>query len=207
MVAAANQVNALAEIASRRKLAIISDEVFSQFLYAGSPLPRPAATHAPLVLTLNGFSKMFALPGMKIGWVAVTGDEEIVGRTMPALEMISDTFLPVNEIAQFAVPEIFQRGSDFERRYRTWCADCREAAVRSLTGCSYNPPLGGFYVTVRINDDEDAVALRLLEEDGILVHPGYFYDIDPEHLVMTFIQDPARIPECFRKIATFCKQS
>src|SRR5438132_221547 len=117
MVADEQQLNELAEIASHHALPIISDEVFNEFLFGVSAFPRVAATEAPLVFTLNGFSKMFALPGIKIGWMAVTGEQSLVRKAVSALELISDTFLPVNEIAQFAVPEIFRQGQDFLKRY------------------------------------------------------------------------------------------
>src|SRR2546428_197917 len=68
MVAHQSQLQGLAEIATRHSLPIISDEVFSEFLFDLDTFPRPASTTAPLVFTLNGLSKMFALPGMKIGW-------------------------------------------------------------------------------------------------------------------------------------------
>ena len=56
-VAGAAELDALAEIARRHGLAIISDEVFSEFLFTVESLPRPAVLSAPLVITLNGFSK------------------------------------------------------------------------------------------------------------------------------------------------------
>jgi len=104
MVADEEQLRGLAEIATRHSLPIISDEVFGEFLFGQDAFPRIGTTDAPLVFTLNGFSKMFALPGMKIGWMALTGDPDLVRKSMAALDLISDTFLPVNEIAQFAVP-------------------------------------------------------------------------------------------------------
>src|SRR5262249_662788 len=78
MVAGDEELRGLAEIASRHALPIISDEVFSEFLFDMDACPRVAATDAPLVFTLNGFSKMFALPGMKIGWMAISGDPNVV---------------------------------------------------------------------------------------------------------------------------------
>ena len=83
----------LAEIAARHRLAVIADEVFSEFLFGLDELPRPAQTQAPLVFTLNGFSKMLALPGMKLGWIGVSGEPALVQKSMRTLEMMSDTFL------------------------------------------------------------------------------------------------------------------
>ena len=204
MVADADQLNGLAEIASRHALPIISDEVFNEFLFGLNSFPRIASTSAPLVFTLNGFSKMFALPGIKIGWMAVSGDDALVKRAMPALDLMSDTFLPVNEIAQFAVPDIFRRGSDFLKGYARWIAQCRNAAMEGLQGIPFVPPRGGFYITVPIAHDEDNAAAALLKQEGILVHPGYFYDIVPDHLVMTFIDDPAQVRNHFARVRAVC---
>ena len=190
MVADAQQLRGLAEIATRHSLAIISDEVFCEFLFGPDAFPRIANTDPPLVFTLNGFSKMFALPGMKIVWMAVTGDPALVGKSMSALELMSDTFLPVNEIAQSAAPEVFSRGQDFLDRYKKWISECRAAALARLEGIALAPPRGGFYLTIPIAHDEERAARSLLERNRILVHPGYFYDISPDHLVMIFIDDP-----------------
>jgi len=204
MVADSDQLRELADIAARHSLPIISDEVFNEFVFGLEPFPRVAATNAPLVFTLNGFSKLFALPGIKIGWMAISGDKDLVGKSMAALELISDTFLPVNEIAQFAVPDIFKRGQDFLARYKAWVSQCRGAALDGLKGISFVPPVGSFYFTLPIPHDEEEAAATLLERHRILVHPGYFYDIRPDHLVMTFIDDPASLPNHFARIAAVC---
>jgi aspartate/methionine/tyrosine aminotransferase len=200
MVADDAQLRGLAEIAASHALPIISDEVFSEFLFGMESFPRIAATKAPLVFTLNGFSKMFGLPGMKIGWMAISGEDALVRKSVAALDLISDTFLPVNEIMQFAVPEIFAQGGPFLAEYRNWILKCRTAAVDGLQGLSFVPPRGGFYITLRVERDEEQLASTLLERDGILVHPGYFYDILPDHLVTTFIDDPDHVREHFERI-------
>ena len=123
---------------------------------------------------------------------------------MSAVELISDTFLPVNEIAQFAVPEIFRRSQDFLAHYKTWVAQCRTAALDGLKGIAFTPPQGSFYFTIPISHDEERAAATLLEEHRILVHPGYFYDIPPDHLVMTFIDNPNAVSAHFAKISAVC---
>jgi aspartate/methionine/tyrosine aminotransferase len=206
MVASMDQLHALAAIAARYEVPVIADEVFNEFLFGIESLPRPAFTDAPLVFTLNGFSKMYALPGMKIGWIGVTGEPHLVEKALSALELISDTFLPVNEAAQFAVSEIIESGRGFLPAYKRWITQCRDTAVECLSGCSFVAPRGGFYVTLKLRHDEEEAALRLLGEKHILVHPGYFYDIAPDHLVMTFIQNPGELRRAFTAIGELARE-
>jgi aspartate/methionine/tyrosine aminotransferase len=200
MVCSEKDIMTLAEIASEHELPIISDEVFGEFLYSLDRLPRPAGSSAPLVFTLNGFSKSFALPGLKLGWIAVSGDESLVKRSLAALEMISDTFLPVSEYVQASVPQIFERGKDFQRRYVSAIANLRARTMEVLAGSRFIAPSGGFYLTLPIRGDEEEVALSLLREHRILTHPGHFYEIEGNHLVATFIQKEAILIQCMQKI-------
>lgn len=193
-VATPGEISRLAEVAQRHDLAIISDEVFSEFLIRQKALPRPAGSAAPLVLTLNGFSKMHALPGMKFGWMAISGDRDRVRQAMHSLELISDTFLPVNEIVQAAAPEIIRQGKTIRAGFARKIGECWSVAEKSLASvdcCSYSAPAGGFYVTLALQGlDEEKAAETILKNNHILLHPGYFYDIEPDHLVLSFVRKP-----------------
>ena len=203
-VVSLDEIHGLAEIARRHDLAIISDEVFSEFLFAPQVFPRAAASAAPLVFTLNGFSKMFALPGLKLGWMAVTGQVDHVKDAMRSLELISDTFLPVNEVVQAAVPAIIDQGRTFLRSYAQEVTQRWMEARRILCQCpqiSFAEPAGGFYVTLRLqNIEEEPAAQTILSSLHLLVHPGYFYDIEPDHLVLSFIQEPEIIRQSLPRL-------
>lgn len=192
-VACVEEIRGLAEVARRHNLALIADEVFSEFLAGQDLLPRLAASDAPVVFTLNGFSKMFALPGIKLGWIAVTGNPGHVAEAIRALELISDTFLPVSEITQAAAPAIFSQGASFLELYREEINARREPVLRALgdiPSLEFEPPDGGFYVTLRlVGLDEEEVSETLLREQGLLLHPGWFYDMDPHHVVFSFVQN------------------
>ena len=199
------EILALAEIAARHRTALIVDEVFSEFLFAPGFLPSAIGTEAPLILTLNGFSKMFALPGFKLGWMIVTGAKETVKPALRALELISDTFLPVAEIAQAAVPWIFSAADDFLKMYVTEIRE-RWSVVSTLLGackrCSFSSPRGGFYVTLRLNGmDEEHAAETLLRVGRLLAHPGHFYDMKPDHLVVSFVQEPAVAKDAYCRLS------
>ena len=206
-VASAAELDALAAIATRHALPIIADEVFSEFLFGLDRLPRPADTSAPLVITLNGFSKMFALPGIKLGWMALSGDDDRVRPVLSALEAMSDAFLPVNEIVQAAVPMIFDEGRAFLSRYRREIARRKDATLAALSrssSVSVVPPHGGFYPAVRVNTamDDDDLALHLLRSSGCLVHPGFFYDLDPVHLVLSVTGNPETAEPALRRLVS-----
>jgi alanine-synthesizing transaminase len=203
-IASPEDIAAIADIARRHNLAIISDEVFSEFLIGPKSLPRPIGSEAPLVFTLNGFSKMFALPGVKFGWMAVSGDREKVRHAMRALELISDTFLPVNEIIQASAPEIFRQGRSVCHNFADRIRDCwelTENALVSSQSIQYARPAGGFYVTLRLeNLEEESAAEAILRESHLVIHPGYFYDMAPNHLILCFVQKPETLRASLPKL-------
>jgi alanine-synthesizing transaminase len=203
MVASPAEIESLVDLSLKHDLPIIADEVFAEFVFGTSGLPRPAQTKAPLVFTLNGFSKTFALPGLKIGWIVVSGNDTFVRRSLDALEMISDTFLPVSEIAQFAVPEIFERGKPFLDDYRKQVWRLRDQALAALAGANMVSPRAGFYLTAAVNGDEDELAMRLLAQESILVHPGHFYEMEGDHFVLTFIGDEDVLPACLSRVRRY----
>ena len=192
MVAGGQSLEELAAVACRHDLPILADEVFSEFLYDLEALPRPAATPAPLVFTLNGFSKMVALPGLKLGWIVLSGRHAWVRRSLEVMELISDTFLPVNDLAQHMVSGIFEDRAAFASALGPWLQRCRQIAVTRLSQCPgvrFTLPRGGFHLTLKVGGaevDEEALCIHLVRERGVLVHPGYFYDMPPAHLVLTF---------------------
>jgi len=203
-VAEKEEISALADVARRHDLAIISDEVFGEFLLEDRTLPRPCNTNAPLVFTLNGFSKMFALPGLKLGWMAVSGNDERVRQALGAAELISDTYLPVNEIVQAAVPDLMREGESFLQYYREQVRSRWQLAENFLSqsgACSCAKPDGGFYVTLQLKDlDEELVTETVLRQDHLLIHPGYFYDMNPNHLILSFAHHPDNLCETLSRL-------
>lgn len=196
-VASASELVAVAELAQRRGLAIIFDEVFREFLHTVSEVPRPAAYAPPLTMTLNGVSKMLSLPGVKAAWVVVEGsDEQLVQKFLSALEYASDTFLPVNEYVQAALPELldqpcFGHVARFAQLYRQRMHNL----VQTWQACGVAVPVpeGGIYLPVPLpaaDTADEPLALRLLQTHGIYCHPGSWYRLPGAHLVTTCVAAP-----------------
>jgi aspartate/methionine/tyrosine aminotransferase len=189
-VASVQELTALGELARRHGLAIVFDEVFREVRHAATCVPRPSDCGAPLCVTLNGLSKMLSLPGLKAGWMVVEGDAEQRRRLLAAMEYLCDTFLPVNEAVQAAVPELLKAGAgpaaEFAAQYRA--AMERGVAAWRAEGFNVAMPDGGVYLPVPVPvRDAPAAALDLVRAEGVLVHPGELYRFPVPHVVTTVV--------------------
>ncbi|HQZ22310.1 MAG TPA: pyridoxal phosphate-dependent aminotransferase [Thermoflexales bacterium] len=164
-------------IATPSPIPLVIDEVFAEFACAA---PRPPALFnlAQPVFTLNGISKMFALPDLKLGWMAL--NDAAMAEFGERLELLNDTFLGANSLTQHMLPALFAQGMGFvdEMTART-NANLRMAAhmLAAHPRVRVNLPDGGYYLFPQILgwDDDEALALHLLER-GALVSPGYFFN-------------------------------
>lgn len=187
----------LVTFAREHDLALISDEVF-----AGYPIePRPDASSLlgedrVLTFTLGGLSKSAGLPQVKLGWIVVSGPVRQVDDALQRLEVICDTYLSVSTPVQVAAARLIEGGKQvrahiLERlhtNYRALTMACaRYPSVRLL------PVEGGWCAVVRVPSTvgEEALALRILHEAHVIVHPGYFFDIHQgAHLVVSLLPEP-----------------
>lgn len=202
------EIEAIVQICRRKDLALICDEVFAEFYFDSGAFPRPLTlAQPPLLFTLNGLSKMFALPGLKLSWIVVSGESARVAEAVDRLETFSDTFLSCHTPIQRALPALFREGRDFLREYREEVRRRRDLAMEIL-GRSKNirviEPRGGFYLTVEILPpfplEEEEFVLRLMEEEGVFVHPGYFYDYEQGvHFTISFLTEPASLTRGLEK--------
>ncbi len=191
-VAGAGELAALAAIARRHNLAIVFDEVFRDFTHTADRVPRPSEFDAPLTLTLNGFSKMLSLPGLKAAWVVAEGDPPAADRFLHAAEYVSDTFLPLSEITQAAIPLLLERAAAIPPRFAALYTRRMAELVASwrAAGLPATMPEAGPYLCIPLPSPAGALAEQALRDQGILVHPGSLYGLDDHRLVMTCVAAP-----------------
>ncbi len=204
----------LAALASLR-LPIVSDEVFAEFSLREDP--RRAATalesDAPLVFSLGGLSKCAGLPQMKLAWILAGGEARIVDDALARLEIIADAFLSVAAPVQHALPRILASRAataDAIRRRTRANLECLRSALEG-SAASILDVEGGWYATLRLprTQTEEDWALALLEEEGVYVHPGHFFDFAEEAYVVVSLIAPeeviregaARIARCVARRA------
>lgn len=192
-----NEWDTLSQIALERGLPVISDEVFLHYPLAADParVETLIGRDSVLSFSLNGLSKAAGMPQMKLGWIVINGPEEDCARARERLELIADTYLSVNTPVQRALPKLLDIGSGIQRAIleRTrinWTvlqAILRDSGAQALA-CE-----GGWSAIVRLpaTASEESWVLRILDECGILVQPGYFFDMATEpYIVVSLISAP-----------------
>lgn len=194
---------ALEALALRHGLSILADEVFGDYAFPGLPddrLPSFVGPRRSLTFVLSGLSKVVALPQLKLGWIVVLGPDDVAMEARHRLEVIADTYLSVGTPVQLALPEILAARGPIQTAIRartvknlaaldaTLAALGAEAPVRRL------PVEGGWYAILEVprTRDEDAWVQLFVREEGIVLHPGYFFDLpDAGFLVVSLLPDPA----------------
>jgi len=206
----------LAELASLG-LPIVSDEVFARYpLHVDPAADRPddrravsalEAGGASLVFALGGLSKLAALPQAKLAWTAVGGEPSRVASALGRLEVIADAFLSVGTPVQHALPGLLASRGPAERaigeRTRAnlaWLATQIAGSAVSLLDAE-----GGWYATLRVPRTRSELewAVALVEEDGVHVHPGHFFDFEEEaYLVVSLLTPEATFHEAVRRVVS-----
>ncbi len=207
-VATPEEIREMVDWANQKNIAIICDEVFSEFYFGEGVYPRMMIAKPKLGFTLNGISKMFALPALKLGWIAVTGDKILVEDAVDRLETTNDTFLSCHTPIQLALPELFEKGAEFLAHYRAVVRQRRDLAVsliENMTGVDWVAPRGGFYLMARVTppllQQEEAFVIRLMKEKGVFVHPGHFYEHNcGTHWVACYLAPPEQMRQGLRAI-------
>jgi alanine-synthesizing transaminase len=187
------EMEKLNAICAARDLALIADEVFMDFsLGAGQPRSF-AENRDALTFTLSGLSKICGLPQMKSAWLVTSGTQELKKEALARLEVIADTYLSMNAPVQLAMPSFLSQRRAFQdqllARVRQNLAELdRQLALQKL--CTRLEVEGGWYAVLRVpaTGSDEELALTLLNDTSVYVHPGHFYDFPSEgYIVLSLI--------------------
>jgi aspartate/methionine/tyrosine aminotransferase len=207
----AGDLEGVRAICRTRGWALIVDEVFADYaVEATSPLTDIAAGASDvLTFTLGGLSKAVGLPQLKLGWAVVGGPPGDVRQALDGLELIADTFLSVGTPVQLAADELLRHGAvvrvAIQGRVRA-NLDHLRAAVAPVPSCEVLPVDGGWSAVLRVpaTRSEEALVLELLAREGVLVHPGYFFDFDHEaFLVLSLLPPPDVFVDACARVLRF----
>jgi len=204
------EADTVAAICRERGWAIVSDEVFAEYaLDAHAPATEIARRAKVLSFTLGGASKALGLPQMKLAWTIVDGPVKERIDALSGLELIADTFLSVNTPVQVAAPDLFRRAAPIRQAIHQRASRNLTAArdvVRTYPACEVLRVEGGWSAVVRVpaTRSEEALALGLLQEEHVLVHPGFFFDFPHEAFVVVSLLPPEDVfADAFERVLRY----
>lgn len=200
-------------VAARRNLLLLSDEIYDCIRYDEAPFtPLASLTGGLPCVTFGGLSKVHRACGFRIGWATVSGAGARVDAYRDALQLLAALRLCANVPAQWAI-EPALTGPDTigaltapgGRLHAARRAVLAAVAHSRFLGCV--APAGALYAFPAVRDgllpgfDDAAFALRLLDEEHVLVVPGSSFNLESSrHFRITLLPEPAELAEVFVRI-------
>jgi hypothetical protein len=201
------EADALRALAASHGAALVSDEVFADFPLREDPgRVRTLFADGPaLTLCLGGLSKSCGLPQLKLAWMALAGPAAAREEASARLEVVADTYLSVSTPVQQAAPAVLARAAELQApirdRIRANLGVLRDAAQG--TAATLLDVEGGWSAVLRVpaTRGEDEWVIALAEGDGVLVHPGYYFDFPREaYLVLSLLPPTSEFAEGVARI-------
>jgi aspartate/methionine/tyrosine aminotransferase len=199
----AAEFQCLKAICAAHDVAIVADEVFID--YELQPGARAAAASVlddvpggPLTISLGGLSKSAGLPQLKLGWMALGGADAVVKSALGRLELVCDTYLSVSTPVQAAAAELIERAAPIREQIQSRTSANHRRLVEQVAdvpACRVLRAEGGWYGVLQvpsIGPEEDLV-VALVEQDGVIVHPGYFFDFHRESYLIVSLLPPEAV--------------
>ena len=187
-----SELRELAAMCARSDAALIGDEVFADYGWSsGSPKERAHVLFERDVLSfsLGGLSKTVGLPQVKLGWMAIGGPQDAVRQAQARLELAADTYLSVSTPVQLSAPTLLASGAAVRAQIHARLTQNLEALgqrVDRTSSCQVLAADGGWSAVIQVPSfqPEEELVLALVEQDSVLVHPGYFFDFPRESFVI-----------------------
>jgi len=209
----AAELDMLETYCERFGLALIIDEVFLDFGATSKDVSQGATCagrNRVSTFILSGLSKICGLPQIKLGWIVASGPSDLTDELTERLEWISDAYLSVSASAQAAASHLIRHRKHFQLQVRMRIeANLQTLATEGLVPLQGNlyKREGGWYALIRLESalSDEELACRLLEEEQVFVHPGYFYDIEADDpvVVLSLLCEPEGFREGIRRMVRF----
>ncbi|SDX60407.1 pyridoxal phosphate-dependent aminotransferase [Roseicitreum antarcticum] len=201
-----DSIRKIAELAVKHDILVIADEIYAKLIY-------PPHEHLSLAslpgmkdrtITLNGFSKTYAMTGWRVGYLAAPADfVEKLTEPRHTLSINTCTISQHAALAALTGPQ-----DDMERMYSDY-ATRRDYLMTALSdaGLGFGAPGGAFYIYTDISATglkAKAFCEGLLRETGVMVFPGdMFGEPDSDFIRISYLQPLPLIKEAMGRIRGF----
>ena len=210
----------IVEMAEKHGLIIFADEIYDQILYDGaSHIPAASLSRDVVFVTFNGLSKSHRIPGMRAGWMIVSGKKSLArDYTAEGLDVLASMRMCGNMAAQLVIQTalggyqslkelIAPGGRLYEQRKAAY------ESFGSIPGVTCVKPMGALYLFPRIDvkrysihDDQRFLLDFLLEKKVLMVQGTGFNWHAPDHFRVVFLPTAEEIRTVAGRMAEFLKE-
>jgi alanine-synthesizing transaminase len=202
-------LRALLDLAIEHNLVVLSDEIYDKLVFDGETHTSTAAlSREAKVITFNGLSKAYVVPGFRIGWGVISGPQEELVEYTEAIQKLERARLSANHPEQFAIKPALESTqlhiSDMMERLQRR-RDITTERLNAIDGITCVRPRGAFYAFPKIDlgvSDAEFCA-RVIRETGVVIVPGEGFGQRPgtNHFRVVFLPQDEVLEKAFDRIA------
>ncbi|MDH4125415.1 MAG: aminotransferase class I/II-fold pyridoxal phosphate-dependent enzyme [Gammaproteobacteria bacterium] len=203
----------ITQVAEKNSIVVLADEIYDQMVYDDAKfVPLATLVENTVCLTFSGLSKIYRACGYRVGWCVFSGQLERAADFMHGMELLASLRLCSNVPGQWAVQTALGGYQSIQplvqpggRLYQS-----RQTVIERVVDSPYlslHAPMGAMYAFIRIDErcsrqlDDRAFALRLLEEQHVLVAPGSSFNTPyTDHFRITTLPDPQTLHVVFDRM-------
>jgi len=211
-------IKEILDIAGEHDLPVVCDEIYDQLTYEKKFYSAAYLSKDVPVIGLNGFSKVYQMTGLRLGYMYFKGEGEKLQTLKEGVEKECRIRICANTPVQIAANAALNGPQEMvkdivdrlrQRRDYSW------KRLNEIEGISTTKPEGAFYIFPKIHDigttwktDMDFV-VNLLKETGVLIVNGSGFDpvYGKGHARIVFLPPIAELEEAFNALEVFMKKS
>jgi aspartate/methionine/tyrosine aminotransferase len=185
---------------------IISDEIYHGLVYEGKE--HTILEYTDKAFVLNGFSKLYAMTGWRLGYVISPPDF-----VRPMQKMQQNFFISAGSFSQWAGLAALNEAQLDVERMKTIFDQRRHYMIKRLRELGFGigvDPVGAFYILARakhLSNNSYELAFEILEKAGVGVAPGIDFGSGAEgYLRFSYANSIENITEGLRRIEEFSKK-
>ena len=209
-------VKEIIDIAGEYEIPIISDEIYDDITFDNKQYATASLTKDVPIITFNGFSKLYLVPGWRIGYILFHHNEEL-NEVQDAFMRIARSRLCANSVCQRACIAALKGPQGHIKEINNKLKERRNYSYKrfnEIEGISTAKPDGAFYIFPKIEainygpwkNDKEFVLDLLNEKHVLVVHgSGFCLDYGKNHFRAVILPPLDILDEALNKIESFMK--
>ena len=178
----------LSSLADEAGVTVVCDEIYRGMPLTDAGEPPSLADLSRRAVVLNSVSKVYGLPGLRVGWVATRNEEVLVNVKRLRMHFNSFVGAPSEFLATLALRQTEQILGRNLALAKNNLAQLQRFLTQHAELFSWHDPRGGVVVFPRWLGEESTSVLseRLLQEAGLLLAPSAYFAADERHVRIGF---------------------